>query len=55
MEIFWSVVLVAGILILAYWIRKASKGTPFENDSPGGGPDIEQFRHLEEPDEKEKK
>lgn len=33
MEIFWTVILIAGILTLAYWMRKATQGTPYENEN----------------------
>lgn len=54
MAIFWSIVLVVGILVLAYWIRKAVKGTPFENETSSCTPRIKKLKQLEDTEEKKK-
>lgn len=51
---FWIIFTIAVILLLAYWLRKAAKGTPFERKM-ACTPRIEQLRHLEDPEYKAKK
>ncbi len=53
-EIFWSVIFVTGILFLAYWIRRATKDTPFEHNRPCT-PRVQQLKHMEDPGAKGKK
>lgn len=50
----WSILLVIGIVLLAYWMRKATKGTPFEHNR-ACTPRVEQLRHIEDPEAKGKK
>ena len=51
---FWSILLIIGILTLAYWMRKAVKDTPFD-ESRACTPRIKQLRHMEDPESKAKK
>lgn len=48
----WTILVLCGIVILAYFLRKAAKGTPFEHSCPCT-PRIEQLRWQEKPDDPE--
>lgn len=50
----WTILSIGVILLLAYCLRKATKGTPFEHKM-ACTPRIEQLKHMEDPKYKAKK